>query len=311
MILFQIYKMTLRLSALFEARCETVQNAYNLSSTDSVHMTRRRTKTLNKTKEEIDADQLSSSSLVSRKLPRRQLNGSYNATGEDSISSTRSETKVVVKVEDIRKPATRSRRQSSEEVPNCNGKNKRARLKTESSEHSSSSETEEEIIEEESSNDSSHDEAPAENKSPKKSAKVTNSGRTIFKRARYGFDSEENDEEMKPVIKKKKITNGKQPKKKLTPTSSKRPLRNDSVQRRPARSKAAVSYCEDDDYENFDDAFEPEEQSSVKNNESSSSSSSSDEGEAVSSEEEDENIPVAGVSSRGRIRRPANRFLEY
>lgn len=340
--------MTLRLSALFKSRCDDVRKAYHLNSSKNVHMTRGRSKNLTRIKEEATEDEPSNSTR-SRSVRNTECNGIPNSSVDDKNKIARKSIIKVTLQDFVRRPKTRSRRRlSSDETPSslCNGKQKRQKMNLrrnkESSEYNSSQSSEseekiEDIIKEDEKPTLSSPETNGMINTSNKDTEETpsrrrrTSCRVPVKRVRYGFESEEEDEgeETKPpVVKKKRMNSSSQGRrkktKKKTASKTNKALSNGDFRRRTARSKAAVSYCEDDDYEAFDDAFEPDntqddaQETDQEESNSSNSSSEEEEEEIVdestsesSSSSDEENVPVAGVSSRGRVRRAATRFLDY
>lgn len=296
-----IYKMTLRLSSLFEARCESIRQAY-AEENAVIHWTRRRTRNQCSNSQATCDNETKPSSGKLRFLIKKETNGNYS--GEESRSPANSK---ITLSEFVKRPTTRSHRGSTAEENSRPSRNARTRLKLKSETASSGSESDLESDDDVGTkNVNSHNEVPNSPLKSRRSIRVTN------KRRRYGFESDEEDNSNNNKNKKIKTEPEVRRKGKTTPargrgvTLKKRAL----TDQRSSRKRKNVNYCEDDldQYDMFDEnnaqqsADEPNEDSS-----SNDSESSSEEEE----EQEMENTYIAGVSSRGRVRRAASRFSDF
>lgn len=281
-----IYKMTLRLSALFETRCISMKQTYEDALRTKVHWTRGKTRSTDSRSE----SQVEDSKSSSKRTCSRQV--------EDSKSSSKRpysprKFKPTVTIDDfVQKPITRA---SNIENPSRNTRKLRVKIKQESY-----------------SENDSDEESASENLSPsvQESKQVLRSGRVSFKRPRYGFDSDNETNENNVKRKKQEArrssqsddsqneVNVKRKKKESSQKNIKKTKSKQSKQSnsRTSRQKSAINYC--------DDYYEEDE---IETNQSSDSTSNDDD-----SDQSDDDIPssVATVSSRGRVRKVAKRFTD-
>jgi hypothetical protein len=306
-------------------------------------MTRGRSKRISNDQQPTNSNRKTSNSR------RRSTEGTTSSTTSHANDKPLMISKVTLS-DYVRAPSTRSRRISGhegedEEKMTGSSNSKRSRMTVtekegenedegSSDERYSSSEEEEvkdmEIKTEENGLKDSDESSPES--SPEASARARSSLRNSarrsvrvpVKRVRYGFESEEEGEvdANQPTPKKmRKTLSYSMDKRKDT---GKKPMKSSSVRsnRSSGRSRGAVNYCDYDSNEEEEDETEitnpppervtnggvnssTEEEVEVTDTSGSSSSSSSE------AENEESNVPVSDVSSRGRVRRAATKFLDY
>ncbi|XP_066914028.1 PH-interacting protein-like isoform X2 [Clytia hemisphaerica] len=357
-----IYKMTLRLSALFDSRCEAIRKAYSITVVNNTeHMTRNRSRRI------LRAFNDDPGPPDDRPGPS---NTRTSPTSQPTSPRKQDISKVTLADYIIKKPeATRSRRKTAveEEPEQGPSSSKRTRKSVVQKEAESEEYSEEEISENGNSDEelddkeniqyieNGHDTSPeVEHPSPRKSSR--RSVRQPVKRVRYGFESDEEQEgessnrhqpkKMRKALNysmdKKKVANNHNTK---TPAGSKgkKIARKASTaatadnKRSSARSRSSVNYCETFEESSEDESeitsqeetkygeytchIKKEEHTETSTNGIESSTEEeievTDTSENSDSEESDtDNIATeiavsSGVSSRGRVRKAANRFLPY
>ena len=266
--------MTLRLSALFDARCDAVRDAY-IRSHANVHWTRGKSKQ-NKTIVDKTLDSSEDESRSTRPIKNFKKIVSPKKNNRSLIELT---SKPLSKDTDTTQNGVSRVTRSMNNLNSYQNKD--------TSDSSSNSEEE----------DSTKLSLPKRTRSSKRMSRV---------RKRYGYDSDDNSEES---VTKKDLTKSCLKRRYETETYNKQNKKlklteKKILQKRSScRSKTAVNYCEEE-YDVFDQILDRETRTELIDEISISESNSNED-----SEESSLNTVVA-ISSRGRVRRVAKRFCE-
>lgn len=261
--------MTLRLSALFETRCDVVRRAYAMDNDMNPHWTRGKSKQLvNIQLHGIYCDSSKKPISINSNFPKIKK--------EETVNNSPRKSKLITLNQFVKRPQTRS---SRNEIENRS-----------SSPEASTKKSKYEMNGYSNSEDEDEETKPALN-----DIKRTRPNRKTVKRKMYGF--EESDDE--------NIADTKRSKRKLLPRVKIGRLKNKTESlghtTRSSRNKTTVNYC-DDYYDEFsEDEIENENPIKVKRERDSTDNSN------VSEESENEK-PIVTISSRGRMRKSSRKF---